>query len=296
MRLLAFALLGLAALVAAGLIVTWPATTSPEEISGIEPDLDRGAQVFAVAGCASCHAADEAEGEARRILTGGHRLVTPFGTFVAPNISQDVDHGIGAWTRAEVVSAIMHGTSPDGRHYYPAFPYAAYGKADLVDIVSLAAYLETLPADATPSEPHDLKFPANIRAGVGLWKLVNVTRDWVVSVPQDDPKLLRGRYLAEALGHCGECHTPRTLMQGLDVTRWFAGAPNPSGRGSIPNISPSRLDWSHDDIVAYLTTGFTPDFDVVGGTMTAVVAELKTLPAEDIDALAAYLKSVPASQ
>jgi mono/diheme cytochrome c family protein len=278
---------------AAGWVLTRPATVSAEAVAAITPDLEQGERVFHAAGCASCHAAPGSEDST--ILSGGYRIDTPAGVFVAPNISQDAQHGIGGWSRAELVTAIMKGTSPEGRHYYPAFPYAAYGKAELSDIVSLAAYLETLPSDPTPSKPHELGFPYSIRMGVGLWKLVSISDDYAVDLP-DDPQLARGQYLAEALGHCGECHTPRNLQQGLDTARWFAGAPNPSGRGTIPNITPAKLDWSLDDIAAYLETGFTPEFDVAGGSMASVVKGLAELPREDVAAIAAYVKAVPPAE
>lgn len=293
MRKATFALLALALLAGAGLLVTRPSTLPDGALDGIEPDLARGAYVFAAGGCASCHAADGAEGDDKLVLSGGHRLVTPFGTFVAPNISQDPEHGIGEWSREDLVTALMKGTSPDGKHYYPAFPYAAYGKADLTDMVSLAAYLETLPTDPTPNQPHELSFPANIRAGVGLWKLFNISEGWAVAVDESDPALVKGRYIAEALAHCGECHTPRTAAQGLDPTRWFAGAPNPSGRGNIPNITPAVLFWDHFDLTAYLESGFTPDFDSAGGSMASVIEELGKLPKEDLEALATYVQAVP---
>ncbi len=296
MRRLFWLVILLAIVGAAGLFITRPVTLSDADIAGIEPDLDVGAQVFQAAGCASCHAGVDANDDARLVLTGGYRLTTPVGVFVAPNISQDPDHGIGGWSRAELVTAIMKGTSPDGQHYFPAFPYAAYGKAELADIVSLAAYLETLPADPTPNEPHEIGFPFSIRLGVGPWKLLNTSTDWAVDVPEDDPQLQRGRYLSEALAHCGECHTPRTLAQGLDRGRWFAGAPNPSGKGNIPSINPAKFDWSHGDITGYLKTGFTPDFDTAGGSMVEVINGIKTLPEADIEAIAAYVKAVPASE
>lgn len=265
-------------------------------VDAVEPDLARGEVVFHAAGCASCHAAQGAEGDARMVLSGGYRIETPVGVFVAPNISPDPDHGIGNWTRAEVVTALMKGTSPDGRHYFPAFPYAAYGRATLDDMVSLAAFLETLPADPTPSAPHEIGFPYNIRAGVGLWKLANVTDRWAVEVAPEEA-LLRGRYIAEALGHCGECHTPRTATQGLDVTRWFHGAANPSGsKGRIPAITPDKLTWSEKEIADYLTSGFTPEFDVAAGTMASVVKNLAQIPPEDVAALALYLKAVPPAE
>jgi mono/diheme cytochrome c family protein len=268
--------------------------TSDAEIAGIDPDLARGEAVFWATGCASCHAASGAEEDARLVLAGGHRLVTPFGTFVAPNISQNPDHGIGGWSRAQIVSAVRHGTAPDGSHYYPAFPYAAYGKADLADLVSLAAFLETLPADPTPSAPHDLSFPYSLRFGVGAWKRAFLSDDWVM--PADTPEVERGRYLAEALAHCGECHTPRNAGGGLDRSRWLAGGPNPSGEGRIPNITPARLTWSAADIAEYLKSGFTPDFDTAGGTMRAVIAGTSRLSDDDRAAIAAYVKSVPPVQ
>ncbi len=284
----ALALLGAGAYAA----VSRTPVVTEAEIAAITPDLARGEVVFWAAGCASCHAVDGAQGEDRLVLSGGHRLVTPFGTFVAPNISQDPDHGIGAWTRAEVVSAVRYGTAPDGGHYYPAFPYAAYGKATLEDLVSLAAFLETLLADATPSTPSEVPFPYSIRAGIGAWKLLFAGADWVMPAPT--PELEQGRYLAEALAHCGECHTPRNALGGLDRTRWLAGAPNPSGEGRIPNITPARLTWSAADIAEYLKSGFTPEFDTAGGTMAAVVAGTARLSDADRAAIAAYVKSVPA--
>lgn len=295
MRRALIALAAIAAvLVAAGWVLTRPEAISADGIAGIEPDLARGEWVFHAAGCASCHATPGAETEEERlVLSGGERFETPFGTFVAPNITPDPAAGIGSWARAEVVSAIARGTSPDGRHYYPSFPYAAYGKADLSDLVSLAAFLETLPADPASHPGHDLSFPFNIRAGVGLWKLLYAGDGWVLDAPGDDP-IAHGRYLVEALGHCGECHTPRGALGGLQSGAWLAGAPNPSGRGNIPNITPGALQWSEADIAAYLETGFTPEFDVVGGSMTSVVRNFSMLEPSDRAAVAAYLKAIPA--
>jgi mono/diheme cytochrome c family protein len=106
--------------------------------------------------------------------------------------------------------------------------------------------------------------------------------------------LERGRYLVEALGHCGECHTPRNAFGGLIKSRWLAGAPNPSGRGTIPNITPAKLDWSDGDLKTYFTSGFKPDFDTVGGHMADVIENLKLMPETDLQAIIAYLRAVPA--
>ena len=129
---------------------------------------------------------------------------------------------------------------------------------------------------------------------MGGLKRLFLSDDWAVPgnlTPTED----RGRYIAEALAHCGECHTPRNALGGMDKSRWLAGAPDPSdptGRARIPNITPAKLTWSQADIVAYLTTGFTPEFDSVGGHMAHVVENFGKLPKEDAEAVAAYLKRV----
>jgi len=272
-----------------GLWLTAPERVDPDALSGLVGVPARGKAVFDAGGCASCHAAEGATGEARLILSGGRAFATPFGTFRAPNISQDSDHGIGDWGLADLVDAMRYGTSPQGQHYYPAFPYAAYSRATLQDIADLQAYLVTLPADATPDQPHDLGFPFTIRRGLGLWKALYLDDEWTVTGDLTEAET-RGRYLAEALGHCAECHTPRGPLGGLARERWMGGAPNPSGSGTIPNITPARLDWSEADILAYFTSGFTPEYDTAGGSMADVVQNLAQLPEADRAALAAYLK------
>ncbi|MGB5560028.1 MAG: cytochrome c [Paracoccaceae bacterium] len=274
-------------------LVTKPETTDPAALAGIEPDLARGQAVFIAGGCASCHSAEGATGEARLELIGGRAFPSDFGTFYAPNISPDPDTGIGGWSALDLVNALKHGTSPDVQHYYPAFPYATYTHATLEDIVSLHGYLISLPAKKWNSRPHNLKFPFNIRFALGGWKLLFLKDQWVLS-DAPTPELERGRYLVEALGHCGECHTPRNALGGMQRARWLSGAPNPSGKGRIPNITPAKLDWSDGELMAYFTTGFTPEFDVVGGEMTEVVENLKQLPEDDLRAIIAYLRAVPA--
>ena len=273
-------------------LVTKPQTTNPADVIGMEPDLARGEQVFIAGGCASCHSAEDAEGDARLELGGGRAFPSEFGTFYAPNISSDPATGIGGWEAIDLVNAMHHGTAPDETHYYPAFPYASYSHATVEDIVSLHGYLMTLPAVNRINWPHDLKFPYNIRLSLGGWKFLYLDSDWVLA-DASTPGLERGRYLVEALGHCGECHTPRTSLGGMDRDRWLAGAPNPSGKGTIPNITSGKLDWSEADLLAYFTTGFTPDFDTAGGAMVEVIENLKQLPEDDLKAIVAYLKAVP---
>jgi mono/diheme cytochrome c family protein len=256
----------------------------------------RGEAVFWAAGCASCHAvpglASTAPTEQRLVLAGGHAFATPFGTFLAPNISMHPEAGIGGWTLEQFARAVMLGVSPDGAHYYPAFPYTTYSHATPEDIADLWAFWQTLPADATPSQPHAVGFPFSLRRGLGLWKLLNFNADFVAP-PSEDPVLARGRYLVEALGHCAECHTPRDVLGGLDRSQWLAGAANPAGVGRIPALPPRG--WSAEDLSAYLQSGFTPSFDVVGGSMADVIANLSRIAAEDRAAIAHYLLAIRSS-
>ena len=281
-------------LVAAGgvYVMARPKPLAAAALADLTGDAAHGEQVFWAAGCASCHAAADAEGAAELVLSGGQKFPSDFGTFIAPNISQDPEHGIGNWTLRDLANAITRGVSPEGEHYYPALPYAAYAKMEMQDVADLYAFLKTLPADPTPSQPHELGFPFNIRQSIGVWKLMFLKNDW--ALPGNlTPTATRGRYIAEALAHCGECHTPRNMLGGLDAARWLGGAPNPSGDGRIPNITPAKLGWSAANIVQYLTTGFTPEYDSVGGHMAHVVENMARLPESDRQAVAEYVLAVP---
>jgi mono/diheme cytochrome c family protein len=276
--------------------VTRPSTLPADALAGLTPDVAHGEQVFWAGGCASCHAAVDATGDAKLLLGGGQKLPSDFGTFVVPNISPDPVNGIGNWTALDLANAMTRGVSPAGQHYYPAFPYPSYIKADLQDIVDLHAYLQTLPPAATPSQPHEVGFPFNIRRILGGWKFLYLSKNWIVSGDMSETET-RGRYLAEALGHCGECHTPRNALGGPDRSRWLAGGPVPgSDKARFPNITPAKLTWSEDEIASYLGTGFTPEFDSAGGHMALVVENLAKLPESDRAAIAAYLKKVPAAE
>ncbi|MGB8623361.1 MAG: cytochrome c [Paracoccaceae bacterium] len=272
--------------------LTRPQTLPEDTFAGLTPDLVNGEQVFWAAGCASCHSAPEATGEDKLKLGGGRMFESPFGTFSAPNISPDPQQGIGAWTTLQLANALMKGVSPQGRHLYPALPYTSYAHAKPQDILDLRAFLDTLPPVATPSQPHDIPFPFNIRRLVGGWKLMFADPGWVISGELTDEQT-RGRYLAEALGHCGQCHTPRNFLGGLQRPLWLSGAPNPEGKGRVPNITPGALTWSLSDIAYYLKSGFTPEFDSAGGIMASVVDNMSHLSDADRNAIAAYLKIVP---
>ncbi len=273
--------------------ITAPKRVSETDIAGLTGDAAKGETVFWAGGCAACHSAPDAEGDARLVLSGGQAFASDFGTFHAPNISPDPTHGIGDWQAVDLVNAMRHGTAPDGSHYYPAFPYTSYARADLQDLVDLWAFLQTLPASDKPDIAHDVGFPFSMRRLLGGWKFLFVGPDQVVTADLS-PEAARGRKLAEGLGHCGECHSPRNALGGIDYARWLGGAPNPTGRGTIPNITPGKLTWSEPDLVEYFTSGFTPEYDSAGGEMAEVVQNLAKLPVEDRRAIAAYLKAVPA--
>ena len=277
--------------------VTAPQTVDASVIAGLpEGDAERGERIFWAGGCTSCHAAPKAEGEDRLRLGGGVELATEFGTFVAPNISQDATDGIGNWSAGDLVNAMMKGVSPDGRHYFPAFPYTSYARMKPADIADLHAFLKTLPAVPGAAPGHRLSFPFNIRRGVGAWKLLYMRDEPVVAVDETNEQLVLGRYLVEGPGHCGECHTPRLFSGGPKLDRWLSGARAAEGGGVVPNITPAEQGlggWSAGDIANYLETGFTPDFDSVGGAMVEVQKNMALLPAADREAIAAYLKAIP---
>jgi len=260
--------------------------THPAQIRFVSPLRQQGTRVHLR------HAVPEAEDKTR--LGGGLALKSPFGTFYVPNISSDRHDGIGAWSEADFVTALSRGTSPDGRHYYPAFPYTSYQRMRVADVRDLFAYLKTLPAVSGAVRDHDLPFPFNIRRAVGLWKFLYVDGKPFTSDPAKSAVLNRGAYLVEGPGHCAECHSPRNFFGGIIAAQRFAGGPNPEGKGWIPNITPKELgDWSEKDIAYLLETGQTVDGDTVGGSMAEVVRHTEQLAADDRTAIAAYIKSLP---
>lgn len=289
---------GILAIAAAALawFITAPQPLQAAALPAHTADPVRGERVFYEAGCGHCHAPPGAEQSAQLNVSGGLELATEFGVFRVPNISPDPETGIGGWTPPQFVNAVMRGISPGGSHYYPALPYASYARMRVEDVLDLKAFMDTLPAIRNQVAGHDLSFPYNIRRGIGLWKRLYVSDAPVLDPPGASDAVRRGQYLVEGPGHCGECHTARDFMGGMDPDRWLAGAPNPTGRGTVPNITPHEegLQWSEAEIADTFKTGFTPDFDTLGGPMAAVQTALAHLPDEDLRAIAAYLKAVPA--
>jgi mono/diheme cytochrome c family protein len=285
------AVAALAAVAVALWIATAPQSVPASALVGHTVDPANGRSMFEAGGCASCHAVPGDTDQQR--LGGGLALHSPFGTFYVPNISPDPRDGIGAWTEAQFVTALLKGTSPDGRHYYPAFPYTSYQRMAVGDVRDLFAHIKTLPAVQGKVRGHDLPFPLTIRRAIGVWKLLYLDGMPFLPDPARDTAWNRGAYLVNGPGHCAECHSPRNRLGAIVATQRFAGGPNPDGRGFIPNITQLALkDWSEKDIAYLLQTGQAPDGDFVGSSMAEVVRNTARLSAEDRAAVANYVKSL----
>jgi len=254
----------------------------------------RGEYVFRAADCEGCHTAVKPKG---KLLAGGRPLVTQFGTFYPPNITPDPRYGIGNWTFSQFARALRDGEG-SGTVLYPAFPYPSYTGMTDADLHDLWAYLRTVPPVAEPSRNHDLNFPYNIRLLTWPWRWL-FFKEGGEPIDKSRPAIWqRGAYLVRSLGHCGECHTPRNFLGGVDNSRELGGNPDgPEGK-HVPNITPDPKkgigDWSVDDIAAYLESGITPDNDFAGGPMAEVIENSTSkLTDEDRKAIATYVKSVP---
>ena len=261
-----------------------------------DPAVRRGAYVFRAAGCLSCHTDFKNKGAP---LAGGRALKTPFGTFYSPNITPDPKHGIGAWREADFRRALRQGRAPDGTHYFQAFPYAAYTGIGDADLRDLWAYLRAQPPVARRNRAHDLGFPFNLRFLVGLWKGLYFKPGPYRRDTGRSPEWNRGAYLVEALGHCGECHTPRGTLSGLDRGRHLAGTRDGPDRKTVRNITPDTAtgigDWSQADLRIQFELGMLPDGDFVDGLMAEVVEHsTRHLKPEDVHAIWVYLRSLPA--
>jgi mono/diheme cytochrome c family protein len=299
----------LAAVVAVALVLWWltiPKTVAATALASHTPDLANGRTMFAIGGCASCHAtpAEDPEKVDRTRLGGGLALKSPFGTFYAPNISPDPTDGIGAWSEADFVNALTKGTSRRGRHLFPAFPYTSYQHMTLDDARDLFAYLQTLPPVAGRAHRHEIEFPFNIRRLVGMWKLLYFRDDPFAPDPAQSAQWNRGAYLVNGPGHCAECHSPRNRLGAIVDSERFAGGPAPDGKGFVPNITPTGLQhwgnegaaWSQKDIASFLGDGMNPAGDYAGGGMAEVIRNTSQLSAADREAIAAYIVSLPPRQ
>jgi len=254
-------------------------------------DVKRGEYLSKAAGCLGCHTEEKKDAVP---YAGGRALRTPFGTFHGPNITPHKEAGIGAWSEADFVRAMREGRRPDGANLFPAFPYPSFTKMSDADLRDLWAYLRSLPASATPSRPHELGFFFRWRFFVGIWKWIFFTPGAFVADTTKSEALNRGAYLVQALGHCGECHTPRNFLGAPKKDRFLAGAK--LGETAVPNITPTRLKKVSDgELKEVLRTAMTSDGDVLAESMGEVVRNTTSqLSVPDLDAMIAYLRSLPA--
>jgi mono/diheme cytochrome c family protein len=292
--------LALLVLAIAGVVAFWFLTSPDRQSAGLEaipagrPDLANGRTMFYAGGCASCHATPEQDDKTR--LGGGFALTSAFGTFYAPNISPHPSDGIGNWTPEQFLRAMRGGVSPEGRHYYPSFPYTSYQRMTPTDLRDLLGFLKTLPVVDGRARSHDLPFVFTIRRGLGLWKLLFLDGQMFTPDSSRSASWNRGAYLIEGPGHCAECHSPRSIFGAIIKGQRFSGGPNPEGRGWVPNITPHEdglKDWSRDEVAEILSTGLTPSGESVASSMAAVVRNASQLLEADRDAMAEYVLSLP---
>jgi mono/diheme cytochrome c family protein len=255
--------------------------------------IARGKYLFEGADCGGCHGGDT-NGAAP---SGGLGLDTPFGTFRAPNITPDKQHGIGDWSQSEFKTALRHGVGRQGEYLFPVFPYTSFTKLADQDMGDLYAYLMSMPPAAVPNKPHEVSPPFGWRWVLVFWRWLFFTEGPIMAEQARGEDWNRGNYLVHAVAHCEECHTPRNFMGGLKTGSSFTGnLGGPDGQNA-PNIT-SDVEtgiggWSVEDIQRLLKTGMTPDSDQVGSGMKAVVRGTSKLTEADRHAIAVYLKSVP---
>jgi mono/diheme cytochrome c family protein len=275
-------------------LVSLPAAA--ETAAGLERLRERGAYVLRASGCVTCHTDEDNDGQ---FLAGGRALETPFGTFYSPNITFDREHGIGAWQAQDFFRALRHGVGPDGASYYLVFPYTSYTRMRREDMFALWTYLASVPTSARENTPHEIAWYMRPRIVNRIWKL----RFFEPGVFKPDPgrstSWNRGAYLVQAMAHCGECHTPRTRFGAMDRALAFAGASSGPDGESTPNITRDEETgigtWSRSELVDYLSEGMLPDGDFAGGLMADVIDNgLEYLSAEDLDAIAEFIMTVPA--
>ena len=263
--------------------------------AGPDPVL-RGRYVFGASGGCGCHTL-----QGQPVNSGGRKYDGPFGTVHSTNITPDPETGIGQWTDEQIVAAIRLGRRPNGERLIPVHPYPVFNGMAEEDLKALVAFLKTVPAVKRPNQPKRITVPLFESVFLPAWLAAFAARE---TPPPAAPTtgLARGEYLVRAVGHCGECHTPRTMTMAADTSRFLAGTSTGPEDAKVPNITPDRDTgigkWTEGEIAEFLGTGNRPDGDVASGLMDEVIqgtlAGYKNLTKEDRLAIAKYLKSVPA--
>ncbi|MYM68150.1 c-type cytochrome [Pseudoduganella sp. FT55W] len=249
--------------------------------------IARGAYLAKAGDCMACHTA---RGGAP--YAGGRALQTPFGSVISPNITADRNTGIGAWTADDFWRALHHGKSRDGRLLYAAFPYPNYTRITRDDADALHAYLQTVPAASRANQPHQLRFPYNTQIALAAWRLLFFKPEIFQPNSTQSVEWNRGAYLVQGLGHCSACHSARNPL-GAQAGESLSGGMIPALGWYAPALN-ARGDWQQEHITALLKTGVSPRATVFG-PMTEIVKEsLQYLDDSDINAIASYLRTMPA--
>jgi mono/diheme cytochrome c family protein len=288
-------------LLGAGLatVLLLSAWVSPSAAQGSAPsaaEVARGRYVFGATGGCGCHTVPKGP-----VNAGGRRYDGAFGTVYSTNITPDPKTGIGTWTDEQIIAAIRLGRRPNGERLLPVHPFPIFNGMAEDDLRALVAFLRTTPPVARANQPKKIAVPLFESVFLPAWLAAFAPRETPPpKAPTTGPA--RGEYLVKAVGHCGECHTPRTMTMASDNSRFLAGTPKGPEDQAIPNITPDPDTgigkWSVDEIADYLGTGNKPDGDVVGGLMAELIdgtlAGYKDLSQADRLAIAQYLKTVAA--
>ncbi|MPZ57574.1 MAG: c-type cytochrome [Rhizobiales bacterium] len=246
---------------------------------------ERGAYVARVADCYACHTAKEGPAWA-----GGMPFHTPFGTIYATNISPDMEFGIGRWTRAEFHRAMQDGIGKDGKPLYPAMPYTSYRQMSADDVDAVYAYLLTRAPTRVENRKNELSFPFSIRQLMAFWNVVNLRRHGFVADPAHSAVRNRGRYIVDALAHCGECHTPRNVMQGMKAADYLKGSVIEGVEA--PDITKgglTRMGFDPLTLARFMKSGLSAQGSMTNQMFEVVHFSTQYMRDEDLQAMAAYL-------
>lgn len=287
--------LALFAVAALAIAIAWPRAqfvpaSSPAAWASTPDNVARGAYLARAGDCVACHTVRGGPEYA-----GGRALDTPFGRLYGPNLTPDMETGIGRWSADDFWNALHNGIARDGRLLYPAFPYTNYTKVSRTDSDALYAYFRSLAPQRRPNQPHELDFPYNQQALLAGWRLLYFKPAVFAPQTERSAEWNRGAYLVEGLGHCSACHSTRNrlgasgdaLSGGLIPTiGWYAPSLTASGEAGLG-------DWDREHIVALLHTGVSPRGSATGPMAEVVARSLQHLTQGDVGAMASYLKSLP---